>query len=100
MVDVTAPIRSEPLFDIETGNITVRFATFLDNLSATVNETVIITEGTSEVGDSQALKAQALISEFRKDVEAINQSLESTSKLNAKIAEMEKRIDNLEELIE
>jgi len=100
VVDVTSPIRSEPLIDLQTGNITIRFATFLDNLSTTVNETVIITEGTSEVGESQALKAQSLIAEMKKDVEAIDQALESMSMLNAKIAEMEKRINNLEELVE
>lgn len=100
MVDVTSPIRSERLFDPQTGNITIRFATFLDNLSTTVNETVIITEGTSEVGESLALKTQALIFEMRKDVEAIDQSLDLILNLNAKVTEMQKRIDNLEELIE
>ena len=75
MVDVSAPIRSEPLFDAETGNITVRFATFLDSLSSMVNEITIITEVVEEAA-AQTRKTQALIAELQKQVNNLEELVE------------------------
>lgn len=60
MVDVTAPLRTEPLFD-QFGNPTIRFAEFLEQLSIEVNEISTATEplfNLSLGGKLAALQAQ------------------------------------------
>ena len=60
MVDVTAPLRTEPLFD-QFGNPTIRFAEFLEQLSIEVNEISTATESSFNLilgGKLAALQAQ------------------------------------------
>ncbi len=104
MVDVVAPLRSEPLFDIlrlADGSIaastTIRFATYLDDIANNLNAVVI----SEPIGDlSEVQQAQSFTSELSKRDDEIDQMASLLGNANARITEMQKQIDELEELVE
>ena len=106
MVDVIAPLRTEALFNIVTLpsgapsiSTTIRFATFLDDLATTLNQSTVDI-ATAEDFSVERQQALPLTVELSKRVDNIDELLPSFLNANAKIAELQKQIDNLNALID
>ena len=98
MAEVFSPLRTERLFDPETGNITIRFATYLDDLANSLNQVTVTTE-IAEGALTEASQSFSLLSDQAKDIAALDQLSVDIGRINARISSMEKQISELYELI-
>ena len=99
MVDITAPLQTEPLLDPETGLPTIRYATFFDNISKNADETNTgLDDGLSGL-ESELQKLASVQPELQKAINDIDQMSTGLSSLSAKMAEIRKEINDSMELI-
>lgn len=98
MADVVPPVREETVIDPLTGKFTLRWSEYLDEVGTTLNETTSNIE-TNEPSSTQGQQLLALQSELNKSVNAIDQLINMSQLSNARLSEMQKEIDCLNQLI-
>jgi len=99
VVEVVAPVRIEPLIDPVTGNITIRYAEYFDNIANGITELNVSSEQLEGVF-SEIQKAQAFTAELVKDLGDIDQLTSLLQNANSQLAEMRKQIEDLNQLID
>ncbi len=100
MATLFTPLRGERLFDASTGNTTIRFAQYLEDLQDNVNEAVINVEAAEGVFSEIAASISSASHERDKRIDNIDELLMEFGKANARIAELEKTVNNLSQLVE
>ncbi len=99
MVDVIAPVRIEPLIDPMTGNITIRYAEYFDNIANGITELNVSSDQLEGVF-SEIQQAQAFTAELVKDLGDIDQLTSLLQNANSQLAEMKKQIEDLNQFID
>ncbi len=99
MVDVVAPVRIEPLLDLSTGSITLRYAEYFDNIANGINELNVSVEAAEGVF-SEIQQVQAFTAELVKELGDIDQLTSLLQNANSQLAEMRKQIEDLNQLID
>ena len=98
MADITVPLRAEEVIDPKTGNITLRYAEYFEELTGTVNDTSTEIEAV-EGALSEVQQTTAFTSVLSQDIEALDQLTVMVHRANAQIAVLSQRIDDLEQLL-
>lgn len=102
MADVVPPIRDERVLETDpiTGNpvFTLRWSEYLDEIGTTLNETTTVIEQ-NETIVMQGQQVLALQSELSKALNAIDSLITSAQISNARLSNMQKQIDCLNQLI-
>ena len=98
MADLFAEIRSGPFIELSTGLLTIRWATFLDDMADQMNT------NTSAVEDSESIfteiqRVASFSGQQAADIAEIDQLATELSMANTRIAEMQKFINDLNQLI-
>ena len=99
MVDVTVPERAEPIFDLETGQFTIRYQTFFANVSAAATDSDSDLEGQVSGLESEIQKVSGFIGEINKDIAELGALDVNTSMLLAKMVQLEQSINEAFALI-
>lgn len=92
MVDIVPPLRTEPLFD-EFGNLTIRYAEYLEGVAVAIDETV------TDIDLFSSVSVAASSAQLTKDVKNLNNLL-SVNASSAAIARLLKRVSDLELLLD
>lgn len=108
MAIVFSPTRNEPFFesldsipgvDLSKLRLTVRWADYLDNIGAGVNSSSGGVEDEVSALESEIKKVAAIQHELRKDINDLFELIDERNN-NAQIAQLIKRIDDLEQIID
>lgn len=92
MAKVTVPDRSEPIFDPETGQFSVRYQTFLESVAVEVDGTDDEIESAISGLESEIQKVSSFISEINKDIAELGDLDVKTSMLSSKMVQLENSI--------
>ena len=99
MVDVTVPQRAEAIFDQETGQFTVRYQTFFENVGVGVTESNTELESQLAGLESEIQKVSSFLGEINKDIAEIDAASANVSFLSAKMVQLEISINDAFALI-
>ena len=92
MVDIIPPLRTEPLFN-EFGNLTIRYAEYLERVAVAIDENV------TDIDLFSSISAVASSAPLSKDVKNLGIT-SSTGAFSAEIARLKKRVSDLELLLD
>ena len=99
MVDVTVPARAEAIFDIETGQFTIRYRTFFENVGVGITESNTEIENQISGLESEIQKVSSFLGEINKDIAEIDAESSGVSLLSAKMVQLENSINDAFALI-
>lgn len=95
---ITAPVRGEPVLKAD-GTPTQVYADFWGNIETNVNDTVTNAEA-AEGALSEIASVTAIAHELSKRIDEVDELISSLGRANARIAELEKTVNNLSQLVE
>lgn len=99
MDEIITPLRSEDIIDPLTGKLSIRYAVYFEDLQNRVNETTVNVESAEGALSEVPGLVAAPISEFQKALEEVDSLATSLQNANARIAELQKQVNNLDQLV-